>query len=153
MQGTASTRIDRPAEAVWAMVTDVGRMGAWSPETCSAEWVDGATGPAMDARFKGKNRRGPLRWATTVRVTECEPGRAFTFVVLAGPREATRWSYRFDPLDNHSCEVTESYEVLWEPWYGKIFIPERRRAPQLDEGIQQTLARLKAAAETGVERG
>ena len=150
MQGTAQTRIAKPAEHVWRMVTDVSRMGAWSPETRTAAWIDGASGPEVDAKFQGKNRRGLLRWTTKVRVTECEPGRSFAFVVLVGKREATRWSYRFDPVDDESCEVTESYEVLWEPSYAKIFTPERRRGPQLDEGIQVTLARLKAAAETGL---
>ena len=52
--------------------------------------------------------------------------------------------------DDDSCEVTESYEVLWEPWYGKVFTPEKRRGPQLDEGIATTLDRLKAHAETGL---
>ncbi len=51
------------------------------------------------------------------------------------------------------AEVTESYEVLWEPWYAKLFTPEKRRGPQLDEGIDLTLSRLKAAAETGADRG
>ncbi|MGZ6945939.1 MAG: SRPBCC family protein [Acidimicrobiia bacterium] len=150
MQGSASTRIARPAEVVWAMVTDIGRMGSWSPETRTAFWIDGAAGPAVDARFKGKNRRGLLRWTTTLRVTECEPGRSFAFVVLAKDREATRWTYHFTAVDDDSCEVTESYEVLWEPWYGKIFTPERRRGPQLDEGIEMTLSRLKTAAEAGL---
>jgi uncharacterized protein YndB with AHSA1/START domain len=149
MQGSAGTRIARPPAEVWAMVTDVGRMGEWSPETRTAAWVDGATGPAVDARFRGKNRRGPIRWTTTVQVTECEPGRVFAFVVLVGRREATRWTYRFEPADDGGCEVTESYEILWEPWYARLFTPERRRGPQLDEGIALTLARLKAAAEAG----
>jgi len=153
MQGTATTRIERPAHEVWTMVTDVSRMGAWSPETMSAEWIDGATGPAVDARFKGKNRRGVLRWTTTVRVDACEPGRSFEFTVLAGKRDTTRWAYRFEPVDDQTCDVTESYEVLWEPRYARIFMPEKRRGPQLDEGIELTLARLKAAAETGVDRG
>ena len=153
MQGTATTRIGRSAHDVWTMVTDIGRMGAWSPETLSAEWIDGATGPEVDARFKGKNRRGVLRWTTTVRVDECEVGRSFVFTVLAGKRDSTRWSYRFDPIDDGTCEVTESYEVLWEPGYAKVFMPEKRRGPQLDTGIETTLARLKAAAEAGVDRG
>lgn len=150
MQGSVSTRIARPADAVWAMVADVGRMGSWSPETRSAVWLDDATGPAVGARFKGKNRRGMLRWTTTVRVTECEPGRAFAFVTLSRNRDATRWRYQFTPTGAGSCEVTESYEVLWEPWYGKVFTPEKRRGPQLNEGIATTLDRLKAHAETGL---
>ena len=46
-----------------------------------AEWLDGATGPALGARFRGHVRRneiGPVYW-TTCRVTACEPGREFAF--------------------------------------------------------------------------
>lgn len=149
MKGSASTHIAKPADTVWAMVTDVTRMGSWSPETHHAEWVDGATGPAVGAKFKGKNRRGLLRWSTVVRVTECEPARRFEFVVLANKRESTRWSYRFEPAEGGACEVTESYELIWEPWYAKLVTPQRRRGAQLDEGIALTLARLKANAEAG----
>ena len=56
----------------------------WSPETYSATWIDGATGPEVGARFKGKNKRRLFKWTSTVRVTECEPGRTFEFVRGAG---------------------------------------------------------------------
>jgi hypothetical protein len=150
MKGSARTQVARSADAVWAMVSDVTRMGSWSPETYATEWLDGATGPAVGVRFKGKNRRGLLRWSTKVRITECEPGRVFGFAVVARKQDATLWTYRFDPTDDGGCDVTESYEVLWEPWYGKIFTPEGRRGRQLDEGINLTLERLKGQAEAGL---
>ena len=42
--------IHAPAERVWAMVSDVTRMGEWSPEAVRAEWLDGANGPSVGAR-------------------------------------------------------------------------------------------------------
>jgi Polyketide cyclase / dehydrase and lipid transport len=150
MKGSARTHIERPADEVWAMVVDIGRMGDWSPETYSAAWIDGATGPEVGARFKGKNKRRLFKWTSTVRVTECDPGRSFEFVVVQGKHDATRWRYEFTPNGDGSCEATESYEVLWEPWFGKIATPEKRRGPQLDEGIELTLARLKVNAEAGL---
>lgn len=149
MKGSAQTRIARPADVVWGMISDVHLMGSWSPETTSAEWIDGAIGPEVGAKFKGKNRRGLLRWTTTVRVVECEPARAFGFVVMAGSHDSTQWTYRFESTGDGGCEVTESYEVLWEPWYQKYVTPDKRRGPQLDAGIETTLARLKATAEAG----
>jgi uncharacterized protein YndB with AHSA1/START domain len=150
MKGSVSIQIDKPAETVWAMVSEVTRMGSWSPETRSTEWIDGATGPAVGAHFKGTNRKGLIRWTTKVRITECEPGRVFAFTTLAGKRDATEWSYIFVATDDGGCEVTESYTVLWEPWYGKLVQPERRRGPQLETGMRLTLERLKAHAELGI---
>jgi uncharacterized protein YndB with AHSA1/START domain len=150
MRGSASVQINRPAEDVWAMVSDVTRMGSWSPETHTNQWLDGATGPAVGACFKGSNRKGIVRWTTKVRITECEPGRTFSFTTMSRNRDATRWTYEFVSTDDGGCEVTESYEVVWEPWYGKVVQPERRRGPQLDSGMRMTLDRLKAHAEAGI---
>ncbi len=66
-----------PAIEVWTLVADVRNTGRFSPETFDAEWLDGATGPAVGARFRGhvkRNEIGPIYW-TTCRVTACEPGR------------------------------------------------------------------------------
>lgn len=147
MNGSATVTIAAPAEAVWALVTDVTRMGEWSPETVKAVWLDGATGPAVGARFKGTNKAGLIRWSTKVRIDECEPGRSFVFTTTAGKHDSTRWSYRFEPNADGGCTATESYEGLWEPAIGKLLFPPKRRVPQLQAGMEQTLARLKAVAE------
>ena len=73
-------------DEVWALVSDVTRIGTFSPETFEAEWLDGATGPAVGARFRGhvkRNGRGPVYW-TTCEVTASEAGRSFGFDVKAG---------------------------------------------------------------------
>ena len=36
-----------PAEQVWSMISDVTRMGEWSPEAVGADWLGDATGPAV----------------------------------------------------------------------------------------------------------
>ena len=68
MQGEVRAHIEADPLTVYALVTDVTRMGEWSPETQKAAWVDGATGPAVGAKFKGTNKRGFMRWSTTPRV-------------------------------------------------------------------------------------
>ena len=73
---TAVTRdIAAPAEKVWALVSDLPRMGEWSPENAGGTWAKGATGPALGAVFKGTNKNGFRRWSTTVTVVACEPGQ------------------------------------------------------------------------------
>jgi hypothetical protein len=60
-------------------------MGEWSPETYSCTWIHGATGSVVGARFKGRNRRGLLRWSNTPEVIAAESGREFAFRRV-GPR-------------------------------------------------------------------
>src|ERR1700742_3039081 len=70
-------------QQVWELVSDVTSIGKFSPETFEAEWIDGSSGPAVGARFRGHVKRngiGPVYW-TKCNVTECEPGKVFAFGV------------------------------------------------------------------------
>src|SRR6266508_909149 len=105
-----STHINAPAMHVWQLVSDVTRMEEWSPETRSAEWLDGAQGPTVDARFKGRNKRRGS-WSTTCCVTAADPGREFAFTV---GRDETRWRYMCVD-EGDGCELTESFEIVQAP--------------------------------------
>ena len=62
-----TVRIAAPTGLVWDLVSDVTRIGEFSPETFEAQWLDGATGPRAGARFRGhvrRNGRGPVYWTT-----------------------------------------------------------------------------------------
>lgn len=61
--GGATVRMDADPERVWDRVSDITRMGEWSPERERAEWLEG-TGAAVGACFRGYNRRGKVRWST-----------------------------------------------------------------------------------------
>src|SRR5262245_37219471 len=75
---SVSVHIDASPEAVYAIVSDVTRTPEFSPEIVSCTWLDGATGPAVGARFKAINKV-PNRpsWPNKPVVTVVEPGRAF----------------------------------------------------------------------------
>jgi hypothetical protein len=147
MSGEVTERIAAPAATLWELVSDVTRMGQWSPETRRASWVRGADRPAVGARFRGYNRRGVLqRWATTPRVTVCEPAREFTFVLGVGRQEFVVWRYRFEPVDG-GTDVTESFTVRGYALYG--LLRPRRRERQLVDGMRTTLRELKRVAEAG----
>jgi hypothetical protein len=134
---------------VYAIVTDVAQMGRLSPECTGGRWLDGATGPAVGARFKGSNKRGFARWSTTNRVVEAEPGRAFSFETN---QSGTRWTYRMEP-DGTGTLVTESRAAFKDrPLIAKVFatlllggIDDHE--DELRDGMRQTLERLKAVAE------
>jgi uncharacterized protein YndB with AHSA1/START domain len=147
--------IQAPPSQVWDLVADVTRMGEWSPETRSAEWVGGATGPAVGARFKGHNKR-KVPWSTTCTVTECDRGKVFAFIVGKGEGE-TGWRYDFAPAGEGECRVTESFDIIKVPgrvgkWLYKVGagVPWPEREADLVRGMQETLRRLKAGAETTV---
>jgi uncharacterized protein YndB with AHSA1/START domain len=143
VKGEATIHIDATPEAVYALVSDITRMGEWSPECVKAEWVNGATGPAVGARFKGHNRSGRfIRWSTTPEIVAVEPGREFSFKT-----KETIWRYRFVPAHG-GTDVYESFETIH---YGKamqLVAPERKREPAMVTGMQETLRRLKDAAES-----
>jgi uncharacterized protein YndB with AHSA1/START domain len=146
VEGSATVHIQAPPEKVYAMVSDVTRMGEWSPETYKCEWIEGATGPAAGARFRGSNKRGILRWSTKPTVKVADPGKQFTFDTGRPGKEDTRWTYRLVPKDG-GTELTESFESLRYTLFFKIVSPPRMRKRQLQNGIEKTVARVKAAAE------
>ena len=58
--------MDAPPEEVWALVSDVTRIGEFSPETFEAQVDPGSTGPEVGATFTGHVKRngvGPTYWS------------------------------------------------------------------------------------------
>jgi len=147
---SASAVVAAPPEKVWALVADVTRMGEWSPETRAAEWLDGATGPDVGARFKGHNQRGPIaRWTTTCTVVESEPGRVFAFAVGDAEDPDTVWRYSFVPAPDgtmvtETCELRKPIGLAYR--LGHLAFGVRDREGDLKSGIEKTLAKLQVAA-------
>lgn len=140
--------------AVWSLVSDVARMGEWSPETTGCEWTHGATGPAVGARFTGRNRKGSRTWATTCTVGECEPGGVFAFDVTAGPFAVATWRYELEAA-GEGCVVRESWTDN-RSWLAKqggwVLSGVRDRGEHNRAGMVETLGRLAAAAESAGSR-
>ena len=147
-----SVHVETSADAVYALVSDLTRMGQWSPECTGCTWRGGATGPTVGAAFKGRNRKGIARWSTNGEVVEATAGRAFAFDVTSLGQAVARWGYRIEPdADGAGCTLTET----WDDHRRGIFktvtgmalqVPDRARHNTL--GMEATLAKMKAAAET-----
>ena len=141
-----SVEIASPAEHVYDLISDVTRMGEWSPECRACEWV-GEPG-AVGSRFKGHNKRGLVRWTTTAEVLVADRPREFTFATMVGSKVGTRWSYVLE--GDGSTTLTESFEAVWAPRLihlaERLFI--RNRQQQLEAGMADTLAAIKAVAES-----
>jgi hypothetical protein len=137
--------------AVWALVSDVTRIGDFSPETFEAEWLGRSreTAPQVGAKFRGHVKRngiGPVYW-TVCKVTECLPERDFAFAVIARGVPVNTWGYRIAPTAT-GCDVTEYFQLspllplrlYWAVmgrWRGKTNV----------DGMRQTLERIKAVVE------
>lgn len=145
-------QVDADPWDVWTMVTDLPRMGEFSPENIGGHWVAPATGPALGAAFRGANRNGGKEWRTRVRVVACEPGRLFTFDVRSpfGMR-VSRWSYEVAPSGT-GCRLTENWYRVGN-WFVRRFlgprVTGRADRPGFNVGsIEHTLAAVKARAES-----
>ena len=143
----ASVRIAGPRERVWALVTDITRMGEWSPEATGGRWED-SPGPALGARFVGGNRHGPIRWRTHCRVTECEPPSRFTFVVR---ENRMAWGWVLEP-DGDGTLLTQWREHLAPPpWPVRLLVASgllgRDRERAMVDGMRRTLDAVRATAE------
>jgi uncharacterized protein YndB with AHSA1/START domain len=152
VQGSVTVHIDAPAGRVWELVSDVTRIGEFSPETFEAQWLDGADGPRAGARFRGHVRRngvGPVYW-TTCTVLVADPGREFAFAVNGpGGTTVNTWRYRLVPgPDGTGIDVTESFQLPRNPptvLYWLVAGPFRLRTNL--KGMRATLERIKAIAE------
>jgi uncharacterized protein YndB with AHSA1/START domain len=148
-QVSVSRDIAASPDAVWAMVSDLTRMGEWSPEAEGGKWLGGATGPAVGARFKGDNRNGKKTWNTLAVVTAADPGRTFAFETKAVGLKIAEWRYTIEPTDT-GCRVTETWtdqRGAIATTLGKPVSGVADRAAHNEAGMAQTLDRLKAAAE------
>jgi uncharacterized protein YndB with AHSA1/START domain len=148
----ASVEIAAPADEVWALVSDLTRMGEWSPETTKVEWTGGSTGPSVGATFKGTNRLGARRWSTNGRIVTAEPARELAWDVTAiGGIKVARWRYVIEPTGDRSCRLTESFEDQRQGGLikvlGNLASGVKDRGEHNAKGMQQTLDRIKSAAE------
>lgn len=145
-----SIYIAAEAGRIYDLVSDVARMGEWSPEATGARGADTRLQPGD--RFIGWNKHGLIRWFTQCTVLSASRGEEFSFDVDVGPMPVSRWSYEFRP-EGAGTKVTETWvdrrEGFWAPAIkalGQVVIPGPR--PRHNRAnMVQTLRRLKATAE------
>jgi hypothetical protein len=148
MRGAVTVHMNASAIDIWDLVADVRNTGRFSPETFDAEWLDGATEPAMGARFRGhvkRNEIGPVYW-TTCQVTACVPGKEFGFAVLTAGRAVNNWHYGFVATDT-GTDVTESFRTIESPLLRPLeFLGYLRKQRNLRD-MRTTLERIKDVVE------
>lgn len=143
-----SITVAAPAQRVWELVSDLPRMGEYSPEAAGGRWVRGA-GPAPGAVFRGRNGRGLRRWSTRSRVLRAEPGQVFVFEVRAVGMVGAEWAYEIEP-DAAGCRLTETWtDRRRRPLValGRLVTGVADRRTFTAQSIEQTLERVKQRAE------
>jgi hypothetical protein len=150
---SVSIDIEASSDRVYDLVSDITRMGEWSPECYQCAWTKGATGPEVGARFKAKNRggRGPS-WFNTPKVTAAERGREFAFNRSGPGIGSYTWRYVMEPTAT-GTKLTESFTAERPlgramTWLTMKWVGSADRDADLHDGMVTTLSRLKAASES-----
>jgi len=142
-----SIEIAAPPEAVWTVVSDLRRMGEWSPQ-CRRMHVFGGE-VALGSRTFNLNRQGMLRWPTTSRVVVFEPGHEIAFRI---GQNRTVWTYTLEPAASGTL-LTESRTTPNGSGRASAFLVRHLLGgtetfeARLQRGIASTLERIKLEVE------
>jgi hypothetical protein len=138
-------------ETLYDLVSDVTRVGEWSPECRAARWDEGA-GAKVGDWFTGSNESGDQKWETKCRVVAADRGKEFAFAVGG---TYVRWGFTFAPAEG-GTELTESWAFLPDgiQYFKDNFGAEAQsaiegRTAAARSGIHETLVAIKKIAESG----
>jgi uncharacterized protein YndB with AHSA1/START domain len=151
---SATIDIEASPERVWGLVSDPSQMPRWSPQ-CRKMIVRGNGPIGVGTTTININRRGPLFWPTRSKVKEFVPGKRFAFKIA---ENGTIWSYDLEPTAT-GTRLTESRHAPHGVSAVSNFLTRTilggtdNFENELEEGIRQTLERIKAAAESGDRAG
>lgn len=132
--GMTQVWVDAVPEAVWAVLSDVTRLGEWSHEARAGRWLTGvrSDGPPGDAtrpdetagsaasaglvpgaRFRAVNEAGRMRWSRTNEILAAEAPRLLSWRTLPTWRlpDSTVWTVRLAPTDGGTT-IVQTFEIV-----------------------------------------
>jgi uncharacterized protein YndB with AHSA1/START domain len=145
----AETVIAAPPERVWQLLTDFDRMPEWSPELVKMVPLKPG-GLRLGQWYLGINKRKAAIWPTRSVVAQLEPGRVVAWDTRSS---GARWIWELEPAGDGSTRVVHRRPVPGKiTALSKVYAPlalggNESHADELEAGMQQTVNRLKAAAE------
>ncbi|MBV9060931.1 MAG: SRPBCC family protein [Pseudonocardiales bacterium] len=150
--------VSAPPEKVWTLVSDITRVGDWGGECVHAEWIDGADGPAVGARFRGHQVRQGREWTSVSVVIEAQPGVSFAWAVGDPQYASATWRYQL-AADGSGGTILR-YRAVMGPGPSGLSdaiakAPEREdsiiafRLNEHEQNMTATLEAIKQAAEQG----
>jgi uncharacterized protein YndB with AHSA1/START domain len=148
--------IAAPVDRVWDLVSDIHLIAEISSEVLSVRWSDDAAGPAVGARFVGRNFHQAFgEWETTSIVIDCDRPRVFGWAVTDADRPSAVWRFLLRP-EGEGTVVTQ-WAQMGPARSGLSFaidrMPEKeerivaRRLAEFRAGMTTSLARIKELSE------
>ena len=155
---TASVEIAATPERVWELCTDLGRFGEWSPENRGGQWINGATGAALGAHFRGIQEHAARgQWETVCEVTVFEAPQRFEWCLGEVAHPGAVWAFALRPgPEAGTTELTQSVQMGPGPsgiTDALVAMPDKeeriiaRRLGEYETGMNAVLAGIKTAAE------
>jgi hypothetical protein len=158
---TRRITVERPPADLYDMISDVTRVGEWSPVCKAGEWEDGSN-RSVGAVFVGHNVTPGRSWDMRCKVFVADRGREFAFATIGTPggddtdeNGMTRWGYTFTAVEG-GTDVEESWELTPS---GLATVNKMDRGqregivetvmPNTLSGMEETLSNLKRVAEAG----
>jgi uncharacterized protein YndB with AHSA1/START domain len=145
----AQIDIDAPATTVWSLISDFRRTPEWSPQCRYMKAFGGPLRPGT--RTLNINRRKRIFWPTTSTVIEVVPEQKLAFRVN---ENHTVWSYELQ-ANAQGTRLTESRHaengvtVFSNLSVNALLGGTTNFERELVEGMNASLAKIKAAAERG----
>ncbi|WP_110206100.1 SRPBCC family protein [Nocardioides daejeonensis] len=147
----AETRIAASPEQVWAALTDFRRMARWSPETVRMQPLLRG-GLRVGQCYLGVNRRGPVVWPTRNVVRVVRPAQELVWDTVTS---GARWIYRLE-ADGAGTRLEVRRPVprrltrMSGLFAGALLGGVAAHADELEDGMRQTLERLRGEVESAV---
>ncbi|MFD6855772.1 SRPBCC family protein [Rhodococcus sp. NPDC060090] len=149
MSKTLEATIDVAADPdrVWSVVSDLQRMGEWSPQCRKMIVRGGSVGPGTSTI--NINRKGVLVWPTTSKVLTFEPGRELRFRVN---ENRSIWSFVLEPTETGTRivqrrEAPTGTSKVSQTLIKYILGGQENFDDDMVVGMNSTLARIKNEAE------
>jgi len=113
LSGEVEVNAQAGPAAIWAVLADVTRVGEWSHECHTVEWLDGATGAAPGVRFRGRNQSGWARWARSCTITVSDPPRELVYHTTGGLLgDSSEWRFVLEPAPGGGTVIRQSFRIL-----------------------------------------
>ncbi|MGF7119984.1 SRPBCC family protein [Rhodococcus sp. BE178] len=142
----ATIEIAATPQDVWTIVSDLKRMGEWSPQCCKMR-VSGEV--REGTKTFNLNRKGFLVWPTTAKVIRFEPNKAIAFRIA---ENRTIWSYTLEATETGTRVVERREAPTGTSQLSQFLIKTVLGGAEAFEadmivGMNTTLARIKSEAE------
>lgn len=143
------TVVDAAPDLVWSLLTDFSQMARWSPELVRMVPLKPG-GLRVGQAYLGINRRKAVVWPSRSVVAVLEPGRTLAWDTRSS---GARWIWELSSEGSgtrvvHRRPVPTSLTTMSRAFAPLFLGGSDGHADELEQGMAETVARLKASAES-----